>query len=88
MTSQERLKTNILAAKKSPKALDKQESLVKKLEDRKQMRGKLINKNYEICDILDMRDPQSVAEFAPKITTYMMEQEKEYMVSPNYLKAK
>ena len=37
------------------------------MEDRRKERMKTLTRNLEVCDLLDMRNPQSVAEYAPQI---------------------
>jgi hypothetical protein len=42
------------------------------MEDRKKERMKALTRNLEVCDLLDMRNPQSVAEFAPQIYKHLL----------------
>jgi hypothetical protein len=35
------------------------------MEERRKERMKTLTRNLEVCDLLDMRNPQSVAEYAP-----------------------
>ena len=44
-------------------------------EERKKERLKALTRNLEVCDLLDLRDVQSVAEHAPKITSFLLEEE-------------
>lgn len=44
-------------------------------EERRKERLKALTRNLEVCDLLDMRDVQSVAEHAPKITSFLLEEE-------------
>ena len=44
-------------------------------EERRKDRLKALTRNLEVCDLLDMRDVQSVAEHAPKITSFLLEEE-------------
>lgn len=37
-------------------------------EERRKERIRALSRNLEVCDLLDMRNVQSVAEHAPKIT--------------------
>jgi predicted transcriptional regulator len=41
------------------------EKVAKIMEERKKDRMKTLTRNLEVCDLLDMRNPQSVAEYAP-----------------------
>ncbi len=38
------------------------------VEQRRRERTKALNRQLEVCDLLDLRKVQAVAEFAPKIT--------------------
>lgn len=44
-------------------------------EERRRERMKALTRNLEVCDLLDMRNLQSVAEHAPKITSFLLEEE-------------
>jgi hypothetical protein len=46
---------------------DKAEHVAIIVEERKKERMKTLTRNLEVCDLLDMRNPQSAAEFAPQI---------------------
>lgn len=41
------------------------EQVAKIVEERRKERMKNLTRNLEVCDLLDMRNPQSVAEYAP-----------------------
>jgi hypothetical protein len=45
------------------------------MEDRRKERMKTLTRNLEVCDLLDMRNPQSVAEYAPAIYKHMLAEE-------------
>jgi len=36
---------------------------------------KILTRNLEVCDLLDMRNPQSVAEFAPQVYKHLFREE-------------
>ena len=38
-----------------------------------------------MCDLLDLRKVQSVAEHAPKITSFLLEEEKQFLLPENFL---
>jgi hypothetical protein len=44
-------------------------------EARRRERVKGLTRNLEVCDLLDMRNLQCVAEHAPKITSFLLEEE-------------
>lgn len=44
-----------------------------------------MTRNFEVCDLLDMRDVQTVAEHAPKITSYLLKEEKRHLLPSNFL---
>ena len=41
---------------------------------------KALTRNLEVCDLLDMRNVQTVAEHAPKITSFLLEEEKQIIM--------
>ena len=41
------------------------------MEDRHKEQMKILTRNLEVCDLLDMRNPQSVAEFAPAVYKHL-----------------
>lgn len=45
-----------------------------------------LTRNLEVCDLLDMRDVQCVAEHAPKITSCLLEEEKNFILPSDFLK--
>jgi hypothetical protein len=47
---------------------------------------KALTRNLEVCDLLDMRNIQSVAEFAPKITSFLLEEEKRLILPKDFMK--
>lgn len=47
---------------------------------------KAMTRNLEVCDLLDMRNVQSVAEHAPKITTFLLEEEIRFQLPKNFMK--
>jgi hypothetical protein len=44
---------------------EKLEMVAKLVEERRKERMKTLTRNLEVCDLLEMRNPQSVAEYAP-----------------------
>lgn len=44
-----------------------------------------LTRNLEVCDLLDMRNVQSVAEHAPKITQFLLEEELRFMLPSNFM---
>lgn len=45
--------------------------VAKIVEERRKERMKTLTRNLEVCDLLEMRNPQSVAEYAPQIYKHM-----------------
>jgi hypothetical protein len=43
----------------------KAEEVARIVEERRKERMKTLTRNLEICDLLDIRNPQSAAEYAP-----------------------
>jgi cyclin B len=39
----------------------------------------------EVCDLLDLRNVRSVAEHAPKITSFLLEEEIKFMLPSNFM---
>ena len=54
-------------------------------EQRRKDRNKLITRQLEVCDLLDLRKVQSVAEHAPKITQFLLTEEKEYLLPETFM---
>lgn len=54
-------------------------------ESRKRDRNKGLTRNLEVCDLLDLRNVQSVAEHAPKITSFLLEEEIKFMLPSNFM---
>jgi len=54
-------------------------------ESRRRERVKGMTRNLEVCDLLDMRNVQSVAEHAPKITSFLLEEEIRFMLPRNFM---
>ena len=44
-----------------------------------------MTRNFEVCDLLDIRDVQTVAEYVPKITTHILAEEKKFMLPANFM---
>jgi len=59
--------------------LDKLQEVGKQMEERRKERMKTLTRNLEVCDLLDIRNPQSVAEYAPQIYRYLHQEEKRHM---------
>jgi len=43
-------------------------------------------RNNEVCDLLDIRNVQSVAEHAPKITSFLLQEECRFMLPRTFMK--
>ena len=55
-------------------------------EERRKDRMKALTRNLEVCDLLDMRNVQTVAEHAPKITSFLLEEEKRFLLPGDFMK--
>lgn len=44
-----------------------------------------LTRNLEVCDLLDMRNVQTVAEHAPKITTFLLGEEKLHLLPTDFM---
>jgi hypothetical protein len=53
---------------------------------RKKERQKTLTRNFEVCDLLDIRDVQTVAEYVPKITTHILTEEKRFLLPPDFMR--
>lgn len=59
--------------------------VAKIMEDRKKERMKTLTRNLEVCDLLDMRNPQSVAEYAPQIYKQMHIEEVNHIYPKDFM---
>ena len=55
------------------------------MEERHKEQMKTLTRNLEVCDLLDMRNPQSVAEFAPEVYKHLFKQEDLYQYPQNFM---
>ena len=63
----------------------KMEEVARIMEERRKERMKTLTRNLEVCDLLDIRNPQSVAEFAPQIYRYLHQEELNHMYPQDFL---
>ncbi len=61
------------------------EKVAKIVEERRKERMKTLTRNLEVCDLLEMRNPQSVAEFAPQIYKNMNADEVKHVYSEDFM---
>lgn len=54
-------------------------------EQRRRDRAKALTRQLEVCDLLDLRKVQSVAEHAPQITSFLLKDEQRFILPENYL---
>lgn len=54
-------------------------------DDEKARRRKDVLKDLEVCDMLDLRNPQSVSEYAPSILISLMAHEKRFALASDFL---
>ena len=55
------------------------------MEERRKERMKTLTRNLEVCDLLDMRNPQSVAEFAPQIYKQLLIEEVDHLYPDDFM---
>ena len=55
------------------------------VEQRRRERTKALNRQLEVCDLLDLRKVQAVAEFAPKITQHLLQEEKKFQLPESFM---
>ena len=65
--------------------VDKWTRVNKLAEQRRQEHKKGLSRNIEVCDLLDMRDVQAVAEHAQTITNFMLSEEKRLAIPPDFM---
>jgi hypothetical protein len=66
-------------------SLDKSEMVAKIVEERRKERMKVLTRHLEVCDLLDMRNPQSVAEYAPQIYKNMLNEQLIHLYPDNFM---
>ncbi len=59
--------------------------VAKVMEERRKERMKTLTRNLEVCDLLDMRNPQSVAEYAPQIYKHLNQEEIKFLYSESFM---
>lgn len=55
------------------------------MEERRKERMKILTRNLEVCDLLDIRNPQSVAEYAPQIMKFLTQEEQNHMYPQDFM---
>ncbi len=53
--------------------------------DRMRERTKALQRNLEVCDLLDLRDVQTVAEHVTKITSFLLTDEKNHLLPSSFM---
>lgn len=46
---------------------------------------KVLTRNLEVCDLLEIRNPQSVAEYAPQIQKFLYQEEVKHLYTDTFL---
>lgn len=54
-------------------------------EQRRRDRNKALTRQLEVCDLLDLRKVQAVAEHAPRITTFLLSEEQRFLLPEDFL---
>ena len=49
----------------TPFSQERIQQVAKLMEERRKERMKMLTRNLEVCDLFDIRNPQSVAQYAP-----------------------
>ena len=65
---------------------DKQAQVAQLVEERRKERMKTLTRTLEVCDLLDLRNPQSVAEFAPQIYKHLQQEEEQHLYPEVFMK--
>ena len=55
------------------------------MDERKKDRMKVLTRNLEVCDLLDMRNPQSAAEYAPSVFRHLTMEEEVHKYPANFM---
>lgn len=56
------------------------------VDQRRKERMKTLTRNLEVCDLLEMRNPQSVAEYAPQIYKFLSQEELAHQKQDTFMK--
>lgn len=65
---------------------DKLEEVKLIVEERRKERMKVLTRDLEVCDLLDIRNPQMVSEYARDILKQLHKEEKLYLYPQDFLK--
>jgi len=63
----------------------KMEEVARVVEERRKERMKTLTRNLEVCDLLDIRNPQSAAEYAPQIYKHLHSEEQRHLYPADFL---
>jgi G2/mitotic-specific cyclin 1/2 len=74
-----------LDTEKKEETVDKWEAAAKLAEQRRMDHKKGLSRKLEVCDLLDMRDVQAVAENAQRITEHMLREEVRLAIPSNFI---
>jgi hypothetical protein len=55
------------------------------MDERRKERMKVLTRNLEVCDLLDMRNPQSTAEYAPQVFRHLTKEEELCRYPSNFM---
>jgi hypothetical protein len=61
------------------------EEVARVVEERRKERMKTLTRNLEVCDLLDIRNPQSAAEYAPQIYKHLHSEEQRHLYPADFL---
>jgi hypothetical protein len=69
----------------SPEPMLTQEDELEEIKKKRTERRKTFLKDLEVCDLLDLRDPQCVSEYATDIYAWMKEEEVRFLINKSFL---
>jgi cyclin B len=55
------------------------------MDERRKDRMKVLTRNLEVCDLLDMRNPQSAAEYAPAVFKHLFNEEERFKYPQTFM---
>lgn len=66
-------------------SLERMQEVARLMEERRKERMKTLTRNLEVCDLLDIRNPQSVAEYAPQIYKFLHQEELRHIYPQEFI---
>ena len=69
----------------TPFSQERVQQVAKLMEERRKERINKLTRNLEVCDLLDYRNPQSVAEYAPQIMRFLTQEELNHLYPQDFM---